>query len=272
MVGLTGAGRRARGEIPLLEKDVDMVPAPLDSNQWHEAMVGDMPVQQIVDNINNGRNAWYRTILDATSPGDSLLELGCGTGVFSGILAKNGRKTTLLDYSEKSLDFCRSVFAQANLQGEFLKADVLKPFPYGDNTFDCVWSSGLLEHFTDEELLFILEESTRVSRKLVVSLVPNAKAIYYRLGKWYQESRGLWFWGKEDPKSTLKPFFSKAGLSKSKEFSVDEESAFGFLHPMEPRWLKRALLLPSQLLPRSMWCWMNQGYLLVTVGHKAPRQ
>ena len=206
--------------------------------------------------------------MDATSPGDSLLELGCGTGVFSGILAKNGRNTTLLDYSEKSVEFCREVFAQANLKGEFIKADVLKPFPFADNSFDCVWSSGLLEHFTDYQLRFILKESARVSRKLVISLVPNAWSGFYRFGKWYQESRGIWPWGKEDPKYTLKSFFAGAGLTDLKEFAVDVQTAFRFLHPIRSKLLKRSLQVCTHLLPSFLWRSMNQGFLLVTIGTK----
>ena len=239
---------------------------PLDSDQWHAAIVGEISIRQIVENIEGAKNAWYSAVLDATSPGDSLLELGCGTGVFSGILAKAGRRTTLLDYSGQSVAFCRKVFQQAHLAGEFVQADVCQPFPFADKSFDCVWSSGLLEHFTDEQLLFILKESARVSRKCVIALVPNAWSIFYRLGKWYQETHGSWPWGKEDPKYTVKPFFAKAGLAQLTEYSIDAESSFGFLHPLRPRWIRRALFLCARLVPYGVWCRMNQGYLLVTVG------
>ena len=92
-----------------------MQPAPLNSNQWHAAIVGDLSVRQVVENIVNENNAWFPAVLASTAPRDSLLELGCGSGVFSGILAKNGRRTTLLDYSAESVEFCRKVFAQAGL-------------------------------------------------------------------------------------------------------------------------------------------------------------
>ena len=195
-----------------------------------------------------------------------MLELGCGTGVFSGILAKNGRRTTLLDYSGKSVEFCREVFAQAHLPGDFVQADVCQAFPFADRSFDCVWSSGLLEHFTDEQLRFILKESARVSRKCVISLVPNARSMFYRAGKWYQESHGLWRWGKEDPKHTLKPFFADGGLVDVREFAIDVKTAIEFLYSIRAQWMRRSLLLLVRLLPESGWRFLNQGYLLVTVG------
>ena len=247
-----------------------MSTAPLDRNQWHDAIVGDLSVRQIVENIERGKNAWYPAVLNATAPGDSLLELGCGTGVFSGILAKNGRRTTLLDFSEKSVEFCREVFTQARLSGEFVQADVCQTFPFADRSFDCVWSSGLLEHFTDEQLRFILKESARVSRKCVVSLVPNAGSLFYRLGKWYQESHGLWRWGKEDPKHTLKPFFEEAGLVDVREFAVDVPNAIAGLNAIRAWWLRRPLQLRARLLPISAWRFLNQGYLLVTIGTRKP--
>lgn len=243
-----------------------MTATPLDSNQWHDAIVGDLSIQQIVANIKSEDNLWYKAVLDATSPGDSVLELGCGTGVFSGILAKHGRRTTLLDFSAKSVEFCREVFTQAQLPGTFVQADVCQPFPFENGAFDCVWSSGLLEHFTDEQLTFILKESARVSRQCVVSLVPNARSIFYRAGKWYQEAHGLWPWGKEDPKHTLKPFFAEAGLVDVREFAIDVKTALAFLPSIRAKWLRRALLVLARLLPESGWRRLHQGYLLVTIG------
>lgn len=243
--------------------------APLDSNQWHDAIVGDLTVRQVVDKIEQGRNPWAPAVLGATSPGEALLELGCGTGVFSGILAKNGRRTTLLDFSSESVEFCRMVFEQAQLAGEFVQADVCRAFPFADRSFDCVWSSGLLEHFTDEQLSFIMGESARVSRRCVVSLVPNARSVFYRVGKAYQEAHGLWRWGREDPKRTLKPFFVRAGLADVREFAIDVKTALDFACAIRSPWLRRPLLLLSRLLPEAGWNTLRQGYLLVTVGRKA---
>ena len=245
-----------------------MDPAPLNPNQWHAAIVGELTVRQVAENVANEKNAWFPAVLDATAPGDSLLELGSGTGVFSGILAKNGRRTTLLDYSAESVEFCRAVFTQAGLPGDFVQADVCRTFPFADGAFDCTWSSGLLEHFTDEQLAFILKESARVSRKCVVSLVPNAGSVFYRVGKWYQESHGLWAWGKEDPKRTLRPFFEAAGLADVREFAIDVKTAIAFVHPIRSAALRRSLLLLSRLLPEAGWRALNQGYLLVTIGQK----
>ena len=245
-----------------------METAPLDSNQWHDAIVGDLTVQQVAANIASENNLWFQAVLEATAPGDSLLELGCGTGVFSGILAKNGRRTTLLDFSPKSVEFCRAVFAQAGLPGQFVQADVCQAFPFADGEFDCTWSSGLLEHFTDEQLGHILRESTRVSRKCVVSLVPNACSLFYRAGKWYQETHGLWAWGKEDPKRTLKPFFRAAGLKNVREHAIDVKTALALAHTVRADALRRALLVLWRLLPEAGWRALNQGYLLVTVGQR----
>lgn len=242
---------------------------PLDSSQWHAAIVGDLSIRQVVENIEHEKNLWFKAVLDATSPGDSLLELGCGTGVFSGILAKNGRRTTLLDYSAKSVEFCRNVFAQAQLPGDFVQADVCQAFPFENAAFDCVWSSGLLEHFTDEQLSFIMKESARVSRKCVVSLVPNARSIFYRAGKAYLEAHSLWRWGKEDPKRTLKGLFIQAGLVDVREFAIDVKTALDFVCAIRSPRLRRALLLLSRLLPERSWNALGQGYLLVTIGHPA---
>ena len=234
----------------------------LNSNQWHAAIVGDLSVRQVVENVVNN-NAWFPAVL-APAPGIS------GAGMRHGRVFRHlgGRRTTLLDYSAGSVEFCRKVFAQAGLPGNFVQADVCRTLPFADDAFDCTWSSGLLEHFTDEQLLFILKESARVSRRCVVSLVPNARSIFYRLGKWYQEQHGLWAWGKEDPKRTMKSFFEAAGLVDVREFTIDVKTAIAFVHPIRAKMLRKSLLLLSRLLPEAGWRFLNQGYLLVTIGQK----
>ena len=214
---------------------------PLSPGQWHKAIVGASSPEEIGERLHSDKSRlWAEPILRYISPNQSVLELGSGTGELSGILAKNGRKVTLLDYSSKSLEFSKAVFKYAKLNAEFVHADLLKPLPFDDNSFDCVWSSGLLEHFTNDQLNFIMNESVRVSKNMVISMVPNANSFPYRVGKWYQESKGLWIWGKEKPRFTLRNYFQRAGLRNIVEYSIDPEHSLGFLNSLRPKFIKNS--------------------------------
>ncbi len=256
-----GASRGASGKV-------------LDSNlppeEWHESITRGASPDSVAANVLKGvAPPWIEPVLAESSEGDALLELGSGTGELSAHLARLGRKVSLLDFSEDCLKFAADVFGQLGLQGKYVQGDVLKKLPFENQSVDVVWSSGLLEHFTDAQIAHIIAESARVATKKVISLVPNANSKPYRLGKEMQEREGRWIWGKEDPKDTLKPVFEKAGLRNIREYSIAPEHALNFLDapslaPIRDQMARLfASLSPDQLQA------LNQGYLLVTIGEVA---
>ena len=211
-----------------------------------------------------------RAIVDLTSSGDVLLEAGCGHARLSAELSLAGRAIELCDFSQEILDRAAALFQRSNLQAPRLTlADITRPLPWSDASVDWVWSSGVLEHWTDEELAPILKEMARISRKGVISLVPNARSVFYRLGKHLMEDAALWPYGRELPKATLEPVFRAASLRSIREFTIVPDEALLLLRPTDP----------SIYALVSNW-WMNlppddpllrdQGYLLVTVGLKPP--
>jgi len=46
------------------------------------------------------------------------------------------------------------------------RVNLLAGFPYPENSFDVVYSSHVLEHFTPDQALFLLKEAHRVMKKL----------------------------------------------------------------------------------------------------------
>lgn len=246
----------------------------LDSNlppeEWHESITRGASPQSVAANVLKGvAPPWIEPVLAESSEGETLLELGSGTGELSAHLARLGRNASLLDFSEDCLKFAADVFGQLGLRGKYVQGDVLKKLPFENQSVDVVWSSGLLEHFTDAQIAHIIAESARVAKKKVISLVPNANSKPYRLGKEMQEREGRWIWGKEDPKDTLKPVFEKAGLRNIREYSIAPEHALNFLDaptlaPIRDQMARLfASLSPDQLQA------LNQGYLLVTIGEVA---
>jgi hypothetical protein len=132
---------------------------------------------------------------------------------------------------------------------------------------DWVWSSGVLEHWTDDELDPIVKEMARIARKGVISLVPNARSVFYRLAKHLMEDAGLWPYGRELPRASLSPVFQAAGLRSINEFTILPEESLPLLRNTDPGiyalasdWWRR--LSPDDPLLR------DQGYLLVTSGVK----
>lgn len=236
----------------------------LDSTEWHNVMIGEKSVYNLANKIRSNQfPVWCKPLLQHTSLGDSILELGSGTGELSAIFGIYGRIPHLLDYSGENIDYAKALFRELGIEGYFYRADILEGIPMKTSSVDWVWSSGLLEHFSDEQMIDILKESVRVCKKGVMSLVPNANAIFYRIGKFKMEQEGTWPYGKEIPKFTMKDYFVAAGLKKIEEYSVGTYQSLDFwgLDKREIKLFYYNLCLEEL---RSL----NQGYLLFTYGEK----
>jgi ubiquinone/menaquinone biosynthesis C-methylase UbiE len=82
--------------------------------------------------------------------GRSVLEAGCGIGTDGARLAGAGARYTGLDSSMKALSLARHRFALDELTGTFVAGSVTcLPFP--DQTFDLVFSHGIIHHVQDTE-------------------------------------------------------------------------------------------------------------------------
>jgi ubiquinone/menaquinone biosynthesis C-methylase UbiE len=206
---------------------------------------------------------WCDPLLKNSSNGQSMLELGSGTGELSAILGVYGRIPLLLDFSEESISFSKALFKELGIEGHFYCEDILEGIALKTSSVDWVWSSGLLEHFSDQQITDILKDSVRVCKKGIMSLVPNANSIFYRIGKFKMEQEGTWAYGKEMPKFTMINYFKLAGLKKIKEYSVGPYHSIRFWGQAEKEIKSFYDSLSSEELEK-----LNQGYLLFTYGEK----
>jgi hypothetical protein len=101
----------------------------------------------------------------------------------------------------------------------------------------------------------------------VISLVPNAFSMAYRLGKWQMERSGTWEFGYEHPEFSQRGLFEEAGIKNTRETTVHAERSGWFLTglPAGERLLSLWLRL-CRTLPALMNNPARQGYMLVTVG------
>lgn len=251
--------RRTRLQLsrPLRTAQLDR---PNNPEEWHS--VYDTPITA----VDSARSPIAMFLLQHSAPGDVMLETGCGSASISAELSIAGRQVELADFSQPILDRAARLFAASKLPLPHARlADLTQPLPWPDRSVDITWSSGVLEHWTDEELVSIVREMVRVSRKRVVSLVPFAGSVFYRWGKHVAESTGTWSYGRELPRETLCGVFGQAGLHNIVEETLWADAALNFVKLIDPE------LVPEvarwwQALPSDDPLRRSQGYLLATVG------
>ncbi|MBI1256220.1 MAG: methyltransferase domain-containing protein [Chloroflexi bacterium] len=88
----------------------------------------------------------------------TILELGCGTGKNTALLADLGQQVIALDFSEGMIAQARAKLSADNVR--FSLADLTQRWPVADHAVDLVVCNLVLEHI--ENLTFIFAEADRV--------------------------------------------------------------------------------------------------------------
>src|SRR5262245_24674011 len=82
--------------------------------------------------------------------GASLLEIGCGMGTDLLQFARGGASCTGIDLTPRSVEITRHRFALYGQRGSFMISDGER-LPFKSNSFDVVYSNGVLHHTPDTE-------------------------------------------------------------------------------------------------------------------------
>ena len=110
--------------------------------------------------------------------GRHLLEIGCGMGYDSLEFLKRGVRVTATDLTDNAVRLTRRHFELENVAAESVHIENALALSFPDNTFDGVWSNGVL-HATGNTLLAV-QEVRRV-------LKPGGRAMishFYRKPSW----------------------------------------------------------------------------------------
>jgi ubiquinone/menaquinone biosynthesis C-methylase UbiE len=141
-----------------------------------------------------------------------ILEVGCGTAQCSLKIRVKGMDIVGADFSASALQLAKK-YSTRNKSVKFVVTDAFS-LPFGNNTFDAVWSVGLLEHFDNPSLA--LAEMRRVVKPKgkVLSIVPYSRGLLGMLNNIYKKLGKEWIWEDENPMGIddIYRFFEQANL------------------------------------------------------------
>jgi len=102
-----------------------------------------------------------------------VLEIGCGVGTDAVQFARAGARYIGIDQTERAVKLARRRFTLDDLEGKFQQAEATS-LPFGDASFDLVYSHGVIHHIPDTER--VVAEMHRVLRPGGTALV----MVYHR--------------------------------------------------------------------------------------------
>jgi len=93
--------------------------------------------------------------------GKDVLEIGCGTGVHTKLLAEAGARVSAIDLTPTAVELTTRRLELAGLSADVREADA-ESLPFDDTSFDFVWSWGVIHHSSDTDQ--VIAEIARVLR------------------------------------------------------------------------------------------------------------
>ncbi|HBU69406.1 MAG TPA: hypothetical protein DEE98_03375 [Elusimicrobia bacterium] len=187
--------------------------------------------------IRAARRAEYFIKLGGIEKGKKVLEIGCGTGLFTRKIAETAADLTAIDISPELIEKAAANFSFKNAL--FMTADA-EHLNFAGGSFDCVVGSSVLHHLN---LGAALGEIFRV-------LKPGGKLVFAEpnmLNPQILLQKNIKFLGKmlgDTPDETA--FFrgALAGDLKKAGFTNINIAPYDFLHP----WIPPALIAPVRVL------------------------
>jgi SAM-dependent methyltransferase len=120
-----------------------------------------------------------RYLTAAGVQGADVLEIGCGMGTHTQLLAQAGARLVAIDLTRQAVEMTQRRCALLGLGADVLRGDA-ESLPFADASFDLVWTWGVLHHSSSFERC--LAEVTRVLRpggRLFMMVYHRRSLIYH---------------------------------------------------------------------------------------------
>ncbi len=121
---------------------------------------------------------WTDLFRQYIRPTDRVMDLGCGSGVFSHYLAQKGCQVLGIDGSRAMIDLCNQRKTARNVQYVQQSLPFADPGQYDQQ--DVVIMSSLLEYVAETELMLLQVKDLLKPNGLLIVSIPNALSIYRR--------------------------------------------------------------------------------------------
>jgi len=114
---------------------------------------------------DTGNSEVYETLKQLNWKNKKVLDVGCGTGLFSYLVAKKGAKVLGIDFSKEAISIAQKKYSNENLLYKNIDIKNLKK-----DKFDIIVSLGSLEHMDEPlEILKIFKKNLEPKGKIIIT-------------------------------------------------------------------------------------------------------
>lgn len=192
---------------------------PLTKEEYKEAIENELSVGLTVGKVVPIE--WFEK-----AKGTKLLGLACGGGQQGPVFAGKGYDTTIMDFSEEQLAKDKLVAERESIQINAVHADMTKPFPFEDESFDIIFCPVSNAYISDLENMW--KESYRVLKHGGLLMIGY-------MNPWIYMYDGDDVWDFPDKELLLKyslPFDSRE-LEEQGNIEINLEYGYEFSHTLE---------------------------------------
>lgn len=143
---------------------------------WYEVYLKDIEKKGTLENYVDDKIKNKKVLINLIkkySKNNKLIESGSGTGVLSTYMASLGYDVTGIDIDEDILKLSKKIAKNYNSKNKpnFQKKSIFE-LDYKKNDFDVSFSNGVLEHFTNEQIIDTLKQQMKIA-KIVIFGIPT---------------------------------------------------------------------------------------------------
>ena len=148
-----------------------------------------------IKKLNSFVRGRYKVVLDILKEqgieNRTVLDLGCGDGALTGLLAMEGARVTGIDVEPKAIELAREMFLSHGLKGNFILQETAHFHGIGNSSFDFIVCADVIEHVQHPEI--ILEEIHRILKPTGMAVLTTPVRLAevpldsYHVKEWYPD-------------------------------------------------------------------------------------
>jgi SAM-dependent methyltransferase len=146
----------------------------MKKKSWYELYMEEINEKGTIINYVNAKIKTKKKLINLIkkySPNKKIIESGSGTGVLSTYLASLGYDSTAIDIDKDILNLSKRIAKEYGYNNKpNFKIDSILELNFKSNEFDVSFSNGVLEHFSDEDIIKTIQRQMDIAKTVIVGI------------------------------------------------------------------------------------------------------